>query len=116
MVEVFQQSEKLYMVITPEGTRKNVDYWKLGFYRIANGSGVPILFGIINYREKWIGVADLFHTTGDLEGDWREISEKFEDYVGVTPKFRPQELEHLRLVRRERPFAAPAEQPERRPL
>ncbi len=106
MVQVVKESEKIYVVITPEGTTKGAPFWKLGFYRIANGAGVPILFGIMNYREKWIGVADLFHTTGDLESDWREITERFEAYVGVTPRYRPQELEHLRLVARERPDTA----------
>ena len=105
MVQVVKESEKIYVVITPEGTRKNVDFWKLGFYRIANGADVPILFGIMNYRERWIGVADLFYTTGDLESDWQEISDKFKGYVGVTPKYRPQEMQNLQLVARTRPLA-----------
>ena len=102
MVQVVQESEKIYVVVTPEGTRKGVDFWKLGFYRIANGADVPILFGIMNYREKWIGVADLYHTTGDLESDWREISDKFQGYVGVTPKYRDVDVASLGLVARER--------------
>ena len=109
MVQVVRESEKIYVVVTPEGTRKNVDFWKLGFYRIANGADVPILFGIMNYREKWIGVAELFYTTGDLEKDWREISDKFQGYVGVTPKYRPQDIQNLPLITRKRPETAPAE-------
>jgi 1-acyl-sn-glycerol-3-phosphate acyltransferase len=109
MVQVVRESGKIYVVITPEGTRNNAAFWKLGFYRIANGAGVPILFGIMNYKEKWIGVADLFYITGDLESDWREITDKFEEYVGVTPRYRPQELEYLRLVARERPGTATTE-------
>ncbi len=109
MVRVVRESGKIYVVVTPEGTRKNVEFWKLGFYRIANGAGVPILFGIMNYREKWIGVADLFHTTGDLESDWREITGKFEGYVGVTPTYRPQDVQHLQLVARKRPENATTE-------
>ncbi len=109
MVQVIQESEKIYVVVTPEGTTKGVQFWKLGFYRIANGAGVPIQFGIMNYREKWIGVADLFHTTGDLESDWREITDKFEAYVGVTPKYRPLEGGNLPLVARKRPETVTAE-------
>lgn len=109
MVQIMEESPKIYVILTPEGTRKNVEFWKLGFYRIANRAGVPVLFGIMNYREKWIGVADLFHTTGDLESDWKEISDKFEGYVGMTPKYRPQEVQSTRFTARKRPEAQTAE-------
>lgn len=88
MVRVIQESDRINVVITPEGTRSNVKFWKLGFYRIAVGAGVPILFGIINYKEKWIGTAELFHPVGDLEEDWKRITHVFETRVGVTPKYR----------------------------
>ena len=109
MVQVIDESERIYVIVTPEGTRKNVEFWKLGFYRIANGAGVPILFGIINYKEKWIGVADLFYTTGDLDSDWNEISDAFDGYVGLRPKYNPAETRHLQLTPRTRPETTPAE-------
>ncbi len=90
MVQVIRDSEKINVIVTPEGTRTNVKYWKLGFYRIAVGAGVPILFGIINYKEKWIGVADLFYPEGDLEKDWERLTEVFHRTVSVTPKYRPR--------------------------
>ncbi len=90
MVQIINESARIHVVITPEGTRKDVDYWKLGFYRIAVGAGIPILFGIINYREKWVGVDELFYPSGVLEEDWKVIQAKFEEKVGVTPKYRPQ--------------------------
>lgn len=88
MAQVIRESERINVVITPEGTRKGAEYWKLGFYRIAVAANVPVLFGIMNYREKWVGVADLFHPTGDLEADWAHITEVFERTVGITPKYR----------------------------
>ncbi len=93
MVQVIRDSERINVIVTPEGTRKNVEYWKLGFYRIAVGAGVPILFGIINYQEKWIGTAELFYPTGELEEDWKRISEVFQRTVHVTPKYRPRETQ-----------------------
>jgi 1-acyl-sn-glycerol-3-phosphate acyltransferase len=90
MVQVIKDSARINVIITPEGTRKNVEYWKLGFYRIALGANVPILFGIINYKEKWIGTADLFYPVGNLEEDWSRITEVFQRTVGVTPTYRPR--------------------------
>lgn len=88
MIQIIKESERIYVIITPSGTRKNVEYWKLGFYRIADGAGIPIAFGIINYEEKWAGIADLFHTTGDLEKDWVTITKVYQEKIGVTPKYR----------------------------
>ncbi|MCX5758469.1 MAG: 1-acyl-sn-glycerol-3-phosphate acyltransferase, partial [Candidatus Hydrogenedentes bacterium] len=45
MVQVIRDSDRINVIVTPEGTRTNLEYWKLGFYRIAVGAGVPILFG-----------------------------------------------------------------------
>jgi len=88
MAQVIRESDRVNVVITPEGTRKGAEYWKLGFYRIAVAANVPILFGIINYKERWIGVTDLFYPTGDLEADWAHITEVFQRCVGVAPQYR----------------------------
>jgi 1-acyl-sn-glycerol-3-phosphate acyltransferase len=93
MVQVIRESERIAVVITPEGTRDEVTYWKLGFWRMAVAADVPILFGIMNYKEKWIGVADTYHPTGDLDEDWRHITEVFERTVQVTPVHRVQDQE-----------------------
>src|SRR5580698_6057277 len=42
MVERFQTHEKMWLGITPEGTRKKVQQWKSGFLRIATDAHVPI--------------------------------------------------------------------------
>ena len=88
-----RQHEQINVVITPEGTRKQVEYWKLGFYRIAWAADVPILFGIMSYKERWIGVSELLYPTGNLESDWAKIQESFQKYVGLTPRYREKEAE-----------------------
>ena len=90
MAQVIRENERINVLITPEGTRKGVEYWKLGFYWIALSAGVPILFGSMSYKEKWIGTVDLFYPTGNLDEDWRHITEVFERTAGVTPKYRPR--------------------------
>jgi 1-acyl-sn-glycerol-3-phosphate acyltransferase len=93
MAQCIRESERINVVITPEGTRKNVDYWKLGFWRIAVASEVPILFGIINYEVKSVGVVDIYYPTGDLEKDWHDITHIFQQHLGFTPKYRLQDAE-----------------------
>src|SRR3954466_11771357 len=39
----FSSRPRVFLVITPEGTRKQVSRWKTGFWHIARGAGIPIL-------------------------------------------------------------------------
>ena len=87
MVTVFDQAEKLAVAIPPEGTRSKTRYWKTGFYNIAHGAGVPIVFGFLDYQRKVGGIGMTMHTTGDYETDL-EIVKSF--YGTVVPKFPDQ--------------------------
>ncbi len=83
-VSLFNESESLVIVITPEGTRKYTDRWKNGFYHIARHAEVPIILGFLDYKKKEAGIREIFYPTGDYEKDWKYI-EDF--YRGVTAKF-----------------------------
>ena len=56
-------------MVPPSGTRKRVLYWKTGFYHIANGAGVPIVLGFLDYQRKVGGFGPTVHPTGDIEAD-----------------------------------------------
>ncbi len=63
---VVRESERMTLVVAPEGTRKRSDKWKSGFYRIAVAAGVPIFPVGFDYRRKVIRFDPLFHPTGRL--------------------------------------------------
>jgi 1-acyl-sn-glycerol-3-phosphate acyltransferase len=92
-VAEFRKRDQFVLVITPEGTRKRVDYWKSGFYYIALNAQVPIAIAILDYEHKVSGVARLFIPTGDIEADMREIAATYE---GITGKF-PHNASPVRL-------------------
>jgi 1-acyl-sn-glycerol-3-phosphate acyltransferase len=83
VVEKFRTSESLFIVITPEGTRKPVKQWKKGFYYIANQAQVPIALGYLDYAKKEGGVGKVIFPTGNMENQMIEIREF---YRGMTPK------------------------------
>ncbi len=72
-VEQFQRHESLVLGIAPEGTRKQVAQWKLGFYHIALQAQVPIVLGFFDYEHKVVGFGPTFTPTGDIERDLAEI-------------------------------------------
>lgn len=83
VVEMFNQHEKMVLVIAPEGTRKQVTHWKTGFYYIALGAKVPIVLGYVDYKRRASGVGPAIYPSGDIEADMAKIREF---YVDVTPR------------------------------
>ncbi len=51
-VEHFRTREQWVLGLSPEGTRRRVDRWKTGFYRIALGAGVPIVPVAMDFRAR----------------------------------------------------------------
>ena len=81
----FQQRDRLVLVVPPSGTRKRVLYWKTGFYHIANGAGVPIVLGFLDYQRKVGGFGPVVQPTGDLDVDMAVIRAFYRDISGKYP-------------------------------
>ena len=61
--------ERMFIAIAPEGTRRRIERWKSGFYRIAQGAAAPILPVAFDWSERVVRFHDLFHPSGDMEAD-----------------------------------------------
>jgi 1-acyl-sn-glycerol-3-phosphate acyltransferase len=85
VVEMFDASPELIVVIPPEGTRSEVARWKSGFYHIAHGAKVPLVLGFIDYRRKRVGVAGIFHPTGDYDADLARIQAVYAPMTDPVP-------------------------------
>jgi 1-acyl-sn-glycerol-3-phosphate acyltransferase len=85
VVDEFNRHDQLALVITPEGTRKRVDKWKTGFYRIALGAGAPIVLGYADYEKREIGVGPAIYPSGNLEEDMEKIRGFYRGIVAKHP-------------------------------
>lgn len=95
MIEAFERSESLYLVIPPEGTRSYADHWKSGFYRIARGANVPILPGFLDYSRKRGGFGEAIELTGDVAADMDRMRAFYADAKTMAKhpeKFGPMKL------------------------
>jgi 1-acyl-sn-glycerol-3-phosphate acyltransferase len=72
-VAEYGRRERMCMTITPEGTRKRVDKWKLGFYFIATEANVPIVPVALDYRTRLVVIMPPFFPTGDSAADLPKI-------------------------------------------
>lgn len=75
MAAEFGRHEKLWLAITPEGTRREGARFKSGFYRIALAAGVPILPVYFNYRRRVTGFLPLVQPGEDVVAGVAQVRE-----------------------------------------
>ncbi|MDE7396862.1 MAG: 1-acyl-sn-glycerol-3-phosphate acyltransferase, partial [Muribaculum sp.] len=80
IVKKFNDSPRLVLAITPEGTRKATSRWRHGFLHIARQADIPLLLGILDYGTKNIRITDQFIPTGDVEADMNAIKDFYAPY------------------------------------
>jgi 1-acyl-sn-glycerol-3-phosphate acyltransferase len=87
MIKIFNEQEKFVLAISPEGTRRKVQYWKSGFYHIAQGASVPLLLTFLDYEQKKGGAGPLTYLTGNIDQDMQTIRDF---YATVKGKYHDQ--------------------------
>ncbi len=82
MVQRFDEKGRMWLGITPEGTRKRVTHWKSGFLRIAHEANVPIQTLFLDYPSKTFTLGPVVHATADHDADMAKIRALFTPYRG----------------------------------
>jgi len=94
-IKQFRDNEKFWLAILPEGTRKPVDSWKAGFFRIARSANVPVFMMGLDSRTKTLHLDKLVLTAADIQakpkGSAVEQTELLRLYAtkkffGINPK------------------------------
>ncbi len=81
-VRLLQETDRCWVGIAPEGTRKQVARWRIGFWKIANTADVPIVPVYLHYPDKVIGVMPVFHTSGNMQADIAQLRESYRPWQG----------------------------------
>lgn len=77
-----RQSERMWFVLAPEGTRRPVERWKSGFWHIAKRAEVPVFCAWFHYPERTIGLGPLVELSDNLEADLARIRALYAPHVG----------------------------------
>jgi len=88
MIAAFNQTDALVLAIAPEGTRASGSAWKSGFWRIADGAGVPILLGFVDGEAKQMGFGPSLRVDGDPKRWMEEARVFYGDKQGLKPRNR----------------------------
>lgn len=85
MAQHMRRTDRLTLMIAPEGTRKRVEVWKRGFYYIAQAAEVPVFLSYIDWKSRTAGIGPQMQCTGDYEADFKQIV-RF--YTGMQGKYK----------------------------
>lgn len=80
--QTLREADCMWYAIAPEGTRKRVERWKPGFWRIAHGAGVPVIPAYFDYRSRTIGIGPAFHLSDDMHADIARIQRWYAPFKG----------------------------------
>lgn len=90
---MFQEYDKLTLVIAPEGTRRRAEHWKSGFYWIARKANVPVLPSYLDYGTKTSGFGPLVVPSNSVRADMDALRAVYRDKQARHPdKFGPVQL------------------------
>ena len=85
-VAVINTHKKMLVGIAPEGTRKNVDKLKTGFYFIAEGAKIPIIRIGFDLERKEVIISEPFMPSGDFNADMKKYFVPFFETMGGFQK------------------------------
>ena len=79
--EMSRPDSKCLLVICPEGTRKAVHKWKLGYHKIATACNVPVFLAHFDYKTRVIGTGSgaPVPLTDDARADTDRIQQMYDD-------------------------------------
>lgn len=79
IIDEFNSKEVFHLAMCPEGTRKAVKRWKLGFHKIARETGAAVYLSYFDWGTKHIGIGERFELTDDPQADVKEIRKKYRE-------------------------------------
>lgn len=82
MAKMIRGADQLWLVVAPEGTRKLVERWKTGFWKIAHAADVPVLPVYFHYPDKVVGVGPTFDLSDDMAADIARIRAWYRPWQG----------------------------------
>lgn len=87
MIELYDQHSVFSTAIAPEGTRKKVDRLKSGYYRIATGANIPIVYVKFDWGNKICYFADPKMPADTWEEELQYVTDFFHGVQGYIPEY-----------------------------
>lgn len=86
VVDIFNQHERFYISITPEGTRGKVHRLRSGYYWIAKQANIAIIMVSMDFENKTVTFHDPFFPTDDKDADMEYLESLVTGVKGKVPE------------------------------
>jgi lysophospholipid acyltransferase (LPLAT)-like uncharacterized protein len=86
VVQIFNERKVFRFALAPEGTRKNVEQLRTGFYHIAKKAKVPIVMVAFDFGKKEVKIGEPFLPT-EQGTDFQKIHEFYKGVKGKIPEY-----------------------------
>ena len=86
VVDIFNNTDELHIVISPEGWIKKVSDWNKGFYYMALKANVPIVVTYLDYKEKEMGIKGVIYDIEDYDSVINQINTLYKGVSGKCPE------------------------------
>jgi 1-acyl-sn-glycerol-3-phosphate acyltransferase len=84
--KTFRETDGLFLVVPPSGTRSRAPHWKSGFYHIARTARVPVVCSFLDYDRKVGGIGPVFVPSGDMGADMDRLRVFYREIRGKYPE------------------------------
>ncbi len=85
MAAIIRAEPQFILALAPEGTRRKVDHWRSGFYRIAQAAGVPVVPVWFDWSRREIGINAPMRMTSDLHADVAALQALYRPHMARNP-------------------------------
>ncbi|HWI25241.1 MAG TPA: lysophospholipid acyltransferase family protein [Lysobacter sp.] len=79
---LIDQAQQFWFGLAPEGTRRLVERWKPGFWKIAKAANVPVVPAYFHYPDRIIGIGPVFYLSEDMPADIARIRAWYRPWQG----------------------------------
>ncbi len=86
VVEMLHNYDEIQITISPEGTRKYTNFWRTGFYYIAQKSELPLVLVGFDYSTRTVIFDEPYYVTDDKEKDLNYFRSFYTNINGFTPE------------------------------
>lgn len=96
IVDVINKTDRIWVGMAPEGSRKAPEKIHSGFYHIAKAAHLPIVMFSFDYDIKTVHILGVYHLTGDYEYDLEQIYKHYEGkFSAKNPDWVAKPLQKL---------------------
>lgn len=86
VVAEFQQSDSLWLGLSPEGSRKKVENWRSGFWFIAKQANIPVCLVGLDYQHKQLVFGPCVTVGENFADDLQQMRSFFQQMTAKYPE------------------------------